>query len=190
MPSERQLALEFDVSRPVIREALSTVSALDVLDVQMGRGSFVIALPAEHSGSAPSALQDVVNVREILETGALLLAAKSPDPALQEAVRSALQRLRDAIHSQAETIEPDTALHAAIIAAAGSPLLLDLWSGIESQIAETIRISPHGRTMSPQILDLHEVLAEACMGGDVEKAIEASRRLHDENRDFLRALLG
>jgi GntR family transcriptional regulator, transcriptional repressor for pyruvate dehydrogenase complex len=190
MPSERQLALEFDVSRPVIREALSTVAALDVLDVQMGRGSFVVALPSDHSSSAPATLQDVVNIREVLETGALRLAALTPDEGRQTAVQTALQRLRTAVEEKSETVDADTALHGAIVAAAGSPLLLDLWRGIEQQITETIRISPHGRTMSEEILDLHTILADGCLGGDLNEAVDASRQLHEQNRQFLRSLLG
>jgi GntR family transcriptional regulator, transcriptional repressor for pyruvate dehydrogenase complex len=190
LPSERLLADEFNVSRPVVREALSTVSALDVLDTQMGRGAFVISMPADNSALPSSSLQDVVNVREVLETGALRLAARRPTPARIASVQNALTELRSAVDSKGETAELDTVLHKAIIEASGSPLLVKLWESLEQQIEDTIRISPHGRTMSPEIFVQHEILAAGVTTGDIEDAVEASVQLHEENRRFLHALLG
>jgi DNA-binding FadR family transcriptional regulator len=190
LPSERLLANEFNVSRPVVREALSTVSALDVLDTQMGRGAFVISVPADNSVPPSSNLQDVVNVREVLETGALRLAVRRPAPARIANVQNALAELRDAVNSKGETVDLDRVLHKAIIEASNSPLLVKLWESLEQQIEDTIRISPHGRTMSPEILAQHEILAAGISTGDIEDAIEASRQLHEENRKFLYALLG
>lgn len=189
IPSERQLALEFEVSRPVIREALSTVSGMDVIDIQMGRGAFVTSLPSERVPSGSIKLQDVINVREVLETGALRLAERR-GPDLETApVLAALKSLRDAVKHHTDTVEPDRALHAAIVDAGSSPLLSSLWKSIDQQIEETIRISPHGRTMSAGILEVHERLAMGLVVGDTDVAMEASRSLHEENREFLRDLL-
>ena len=190
IPSERVLALEFEVSRPVIREALSTVSALDILDVQMGRGAFVTAAPPAAALVSASNLQDVVNVREILEAGALQLCAEGMDDTRRKDVSEALDRLSLAVGERTETIEPDRALHKAIITASGSALLGSLWEGLEQRIAETIRISPQGHAMSGTILDLHRRLADGVIGGKTADAIAASRELHQQNRDFLYKLLG
>lgn len=190
IPSERVLALEFEVSRPVIREALSTVSALDILDVQMGRGSFVTAVPADAALVAETNLQDVVNVREILEAGALQLCSGGVPEGRRKAVAEALERLSKAAADRSETIGPDTALHYAIIKAPGSELLSSLWEGLEQRIEETIRISPHGHNMSDSILDLHRRLADGVLVESTADAIDASRELHQQNRDFLRKLLG
>jgi DNA-binding FadR family transcriptional regulator len=162
------LATEFGVSRPVIREALSTLSALDVLDVQMGRGAFVSAAPTQGALVPLPNLQDVVNVREVLETGALQLGAREGSKRDASSVRDALERLRRAVDERSETTEPDRALHKAIIEASGSSLLCNLWESLEQQIEDTIRI----------------------IEGDTASAIEASQRLHEQNREFLRALLG
>lgn len=189
IPSERVLSQEFAVSRPVIREALSNVSALDILDVQMGRGAYVTAVPADRTTIASSNLQDIVNVREILEIGALQLCRERSalDTGL---VREALQRLSDAVEHRSETAALDTALHREIIRASGSAVLTSLWQNLENQIAETIRISPHGHTMSASILQLHRQLADGVISCQTDAAIRASRELHEQNRAFLRNLLG
>ena len=73
LPSERTLAEEFGVSRPVVREALRVLVMLQVVDVQIGRGAFVLAKP-ELAPSLQSAdsidLLDVIDVRDVIETGA------------------------------------------------------------------------------------------------------------------------
>lgn len=134
-------------------------------------------------------LQDVVNTREVLEAGALTLAARRSDADAMQEVDRALGRLRADVASRSDTVEADRSLHAAIVQAAGSPLLSSIWENINQQIVETIRISPHGRTMSAEILALHEALALGLIEGDLARAIAASGSLHDDNRRFLQELL-
>jgi GntR family transcriptional regulator, transcriptional repressor for pyruvate dehydrogenase complex len=189
IPSERVLSQEFSVSRPVVREALSNVSALDILDIQMGRGAFVTAVPADRTTIAGSNLQDVVNVREILEVGALRLCQGRPDLD-SEPVQEALDRLSDAVSRREETAALDRALHSEIIRASGSAILVSLWQDLEKQIDETIRISPHGHSMNATILDQHRRLADGVISRNTGAATEASREMHEQNRIFLRNLLG
>lgn len=192
LPSERQLMEDFAVSRPVVREALSMISALDVIDVQMGRGAFVIAAPERtlDSLNQSAGLLDVVNVREMLEAGALQLAHRREHDAGHREVRTAMAELARAKNDGEDTSDPDRALHRAMVAAAGSPVLLSLWEGIESQIEATIRISPHGRRMSQELLSLHETMADGLLEGKLTEALEASAALYEDHRQFLRNLLG
>ncbi|GCD96123.1 FadR/GntR family transcriptional regulator [Embleya hyalina] len=190
IPSERRLAQDFGVSRPVIREAVSTVIGRGILEVQMGRGMFVTAQPADGTPAERLNLQDVVNVREVLETGALRLSALREEDRDTTKIADILDRLGDAVAARASTAELDSALHTAIVEAGGSPLLLSLWQGLQQQIDATIRISPHGHTMSPDILALHRTLADGVLKGHVDEATTACRQLHEQNRDFLRELLG
>lgn len=190
IPSERNLAEEFGVSRPVIREALSTLTGLSLLDVRMGRGAFVTGTAVNDTNTPTSNLQDVVNVREILETGALRLAGAQASQTATDAVRDALDALRIAVDQRMETAELDRRLHSAIIAASGSALLTSFWQSLEQQIQDTIRISPHGAVMSAEIFSLHEKLASGPLSGEVDQAVDASQELHEQNRVFLRSLLG
>ncbi|GIH64129.1 FadR/GntR family transcriptional regulator [Microbispora siamensis] len=191
MPSERQLTEEFNVSRPVIREALSMLTTLGVIEVQAGRGTFVVDThSAREPELPPGGLIDVVNVREVLEIGALRLAQRNARDELRDDVGRALAALTEAVANRLPTEALDRELHRTIIAASGSSMLLQLWDGMERQIAETIRVSPHGRIMSRAILADHEVLARGIAEGGLDEAIAACTRLYDEHRRFLRALLG
>jgi DNA-binding FadR family transcriptional regulator len=189
LPSERQLAERFGVSRPVIREALGMLSTLDVIEIQMGRGAFVVNADVSTEARTEYGLLDIVDAREAIEAGALRLAAQRCDEEGRVAVRAALATLQAATNLGEETADPDLALHQSIVHAARSPLLLKLWQDMNDEIAQTIRVSPHGRRMSREILHDHELLAAGVLGGRLSEALAASARLHDQHRDFLRSLL-
>jgi GntR family transcriptional repressor for pyruvate dehydrogenase complex len=190
LPSERALADEYGVSRPVVREALGMLSSLDVLEVQMGRGAFVISADVQVSQPTDFRLVDVVDAREAIEAGALRLAADRARKPEKTAVERALTELETAVRLGSETADADMALHRAILHAARAPMLEKLWNDITSEIAQTIRISPHGRTMSPEILADHRELAAGVTSDELGAALAACRRLYDDHRRFLRDLLG
>lgn len=190
LPSERSLAEEYKVSRPVVREALGMLSSLDVLEVQMGRGAFVLSTDIPVAQSSEFRLVDVVDAREAIEAGALRLAAARARKTERAAVERALLELEQAVRLGSETADADMALHRAIVHAARAPMLERLWADMTSEIAQTIRISPHGRTMSPEILADHRELAAGVTRDELPGALAACARLYDDHRRFLRDLLG
>lgn len=190
LPSERQLAEAFGVSRPVVREALGMLSMLDVIDIQMGRGAFVVSADVSTEQPAEYGLIDVVDAREVIEAGALRLAAVRSGLEEKEAVRGAIEALERAVRLGEDTTAADLELHRSIVRAARSPLLQKLWDDINDEIAQTIRVSPHGRAMSQAILADHRALAQGVIEGDLAGALAATRVLYDHHRGFLRSLLG
>ena len=190
LPSERLLAEEYGVSRPVIREALGMLSSLDVVEIQMGRGAFVLNGDVSVQNDVDYRLVDIVDAREAIEAGALRLAVQRARRTEKQAVQKALTSLEDSVALRQETTEPDMALHRAIIGAARSPLLAKLWDDMTEEIAHTVRISPHGKAMSPDILTGHRDLAGGVVDADLPRALGACERLYEDHRKFLRSLLG
>jgi DNA-binding FadR family transcriptional regulator len=190
LPSERQLAETYGVSRPVIREALGMLSTLDVIEIQMGRGAFVVSADVSTDQTTEYGLLDVVDAREVIESGALRLGALRAEAAEKAEVSEALEVLERAVRLADDTTHADLELHRSIVRAARSPLLEKLWNDINDEIAQTIRVSPHGRAMSQSILADHRALAHGVIDGDLTGALAASHTLYDHHRDFLRSLLG
>ena len=190
LPSERQLAEQYSVSRPVIREALGMLTTLDVVEVQIGRGAFVISADVTLEPAQRYGLLDILDAREAIEAGALRLASIRVDASTKQKVSDALAALERAITNNKETTDPDLALHLAIVEAAGSGMLLKLWTDMTDEIAHTVRISPHGKAMSSEILDGHRRMAAGITEGDLDMALKACAQLYDDHRQFLRSLLG
>lgn len=190
LPSERKLSEQYAVSRPVIREALGMLTTLDVIDVQMGRGAFVTNADVAIETPNEFTLIDIVDAREVIESGALRLAAARATDATRAGVAEAFFDLERAVASGSATTDADVALHRAIVHSAASAKLARLWSDMTHDITQTVRISPHGRTMNSAILDEHRVLAEGITLGRVAEATTACAALYDDHRQFLRTLLG
>lgn len=190
LPSERQLADRYGVSRTVVREALGMLITLDVIEVQMGRGAFVTSSDVSVDAYDDYTLVDIVDAREAIERGAIRLATSRADADSLKQVSEALAALRDHVRKGRDTVELDLELHRSVLGAARSPKLMRLWTDMTAEIAQTIRVSPHGRSMSEDIFRDHEALVAGMLNGDVTAADEACSRLYAEHRAFLRSLLG
>jgi GntR family transcriptional regulator len=64
LPTEKQLAAQYGVSRPTVRAALATLRAEGLIDAQQGRGAFVRLRPAMRRVPAPQ-LSEAVTQRNI-----------------------------------------------------------------------------------------------------------------------------
>jgi GntR family transcriptional repressor for pyruvate dehydrogenase complex len=45
LPAERELAIKYKVSRPIVREAMIALQAMGLVDVRERSGAYVVALP-------------------------------------------------------------------------------------------------------------------------------------------------
>ena len=85
LPSERELASQFGVSRTVVREAVRALAAKQLVDVSVGRGTVVRAPSTESAAESMKLLlmmqagdagvDKVSEVRHIIENEIALLAA-------------------------------------------------------------------------------------------------------------------
>ena len=75
LPSERRLALEFKASRPMVREALRSLTERGLIRVEPARGAFVRSDPVRGGGTpgprvsparsdCPPAVRDAIDARE------------------------------------------------------------------------------------------------------------------------------
>ncbi len=134
-PSERSLMDRFRVGRPAVREAMQALSNKGVITISQGERSRVNELNAGIAvgqvdeiaklllSTEPSNLAHLKQVRKILETGTVSLAA-------ERCTGDDAQRLRDLIEAQRQElnnaegfIKADIAFHVAIAGLSGNPLL-------------------------------------------------------------------
>lgn len=145
LPSERDMAEEFGVSRVVIREAMRALESRGLVDVRQGSGTFV-----RHE-SARSVSQDVTLsldleeaslaelyvVRQSLEITSARLAAERVTPELVTELEHRVAAMKDitarGVHTLDEYMrrrDEDEAFHLAIARASGNGLLYRLISAI------------------------------------------------------------
>jgi len=77
LPAERDLSLEYSVSRPAVREALIALEVQGLIEVRVGSGAYVIRSPAQEDlpGFAISAFE-LTEARHVFEGESAALAAQ------------------------------------------------------------------------------------------------------------------
>ncbi len=125
LPSESELIEEFDVSRTVVREAVTRLRAEGLVETFQGRGSFVLAVPESTSFTVEAAnirthhdVLDMIDFRVGIECEAAALAATRRDASGSAAIRTALDAFIDAAPEDA--VEADFLFHRAVAAASGT----------------------------------------------------------------------
>lgn len=150
LPSENALAEELEVSRTVIREAVSRLKAEGMLTSRQGRGA-IVSNDRPRNGFA-IAKQDVESMRNLtqilelrmgLEIEAAALAAARSTEATQADILAAADAFSRAIaggsQELAEGVRTDLQFHRAICVATGNNYYLRLFNYLSASLRETIQ---------------------------------------------------
>jgi GntR family transcriptional repressor for pyruvate dehydrogenase complex len=109
LPSERELAREFGVSRVLVRESLRTLEALGVIEVRTGVGAFVAAQSPVNAQIASYLRRHPAEVLEVVEvrTGIASLTGELAARRLSDQELAELDRLVAAQHEAAACCQPE-----------------------------------------------------------------------------------
>lgn len=178
LPGENALAATLGVGRSTVREALRALAGAGLVQARQGSGVYVIAdRPADDwpARLRRAAITDVYEVRVMLETQAARLAAARRTAEDVAALEAALEaRGRAASEGDAAFVDADVALHAAVVAAAGNPVLDGLFAEFAPllrerlvDLVELLGLRAHDAAPGQ---DAHAALVDAIRRGDAEAA--------------------
>ena len=184
LPTEAALAQQFQVSRTVVREAISRLKSLGLVDSRQGSGVYVQAPGIEplhfelpHAASREAVMQ-IVEVRRALESEVAELAAQRRSDADVQAIRTAMQRISDAMQAGRDGAMEDVEFHRAIARAAGNPFListLDYLARFLQGATRVTRANEARRTDFAQaVTQEHEQIVRAIEAGDARAARNAA----------------
>jgi len=186
LDSVQQLAENFQVSRSAIREALSALKAMGLVDIKQGEGTFVKSFDANHMVFPLSTailmnkedISDLLEVRKIIEVGTVSSAARNRTDADLAALQNILDEMSQ-LQDDGELGEKvDFEFHTAISKATHNPLLsifLDQVSGLMFEtMKETRRIWLYSKqTTREKLFKEHTQIYDAIVEQDEEKAKQA-----------------
>lgn len=193
LPTEAAIMAEFDVSRTVVREAISKLQAGGLVETRHGIGTFVLGL-GEASGfriaaEQYSTLRDVVAVLELrigLETEAAALAAQRRTEANLQQMRQALEAVTAAVEAGRDAVAADFQFHLEIARATQNSHFAELIGTLGSMIIPRARLeSPEGlsderRQYLRRVNGEHESIYDAIANQDPDAA-RAAMRTHLAN---------
>lgn len=187
LPGEYELAASFDVSRPIIREALERLRGEGLIYSRRGAGSF--ARPAKPAaplqlGFAPvetiADIQRCYEFRLIIEPAAAGQAALRHNAEALARIAEALALLEDATRQQRHREDADFAFHVAVTRATNNHYLVAALQALREHIAVGMKL--HGLALlgpSPglqRVFEEHTGIYEAIRARDPETATARMRR--------------
>jgi GntR family transcriptional repressor for pyruvate dehydrogenase complex len=181
IPSERALIDRFGVSRISIREGVSMLRGLGVVDVSHGRRTRVRKidtnildqlLPLMLALDGQRTFQQIFDVRIALESRASFLAAASRTNAQLEKIQNLARKYRRQVRtSSTSALKTDLEFHLTIADATGNPLFSVLLAAIARLVVfgqtESCKDDPERRRRAVRA---HQAIAEAIADQDSERA--------------------
>lgn len=175
LPPERELAARLGVSRDTVREAIKSLAEAGYLVSRRGRygGTFLAeVLPAPRGDGvrhSRAEIDDVLGLREILETGAARAAATRPlSIGERQALRRRLADVRGAAPEDYRRL--DSRLHLAIAEAAGLPSLVPLIAHNRMRLNELLDCIPLLVRNIAHSEEQHSAIVAAILAGDADTA--------------------
>lgn len=154
LPSERDLASLFGVSRNSVREALKGLESKGFLEIRQGGGSFLAETKHDMLGNELGTridaaeiqyIDDMLELRRAFEVEAASLAAQRATPDNLQAIRDVLRQMASAANDPELGVQADVDFHLQVANATKNQLLIDLMETLAKRLEENIRATRHHR---------------------------------------------
>lgn len=126
LPSERDLAASFEVSRPTIREAMIALEIAGLVEIRTGSGIYVLANSQDLTDFVPDDVPgpfEVLEARLLVEPEAASLAAARITKEQLKILEEALQLMSDSDTNEKEKEQADQLFHCTIAQATNNSAL-------------------------------------------------------------------
>jgi len=187
LPPERTLAEMLDVSRASLREALSVMEIMGIVDIRPGEGSFVsdfniqpflgliLPLLLKESGTE----DDLIEFRMLIEMTGMNLVIKNADNNEEhlETLRNILAEMEEKIDDADAGARLDVQFHSTLFAMSGNIVLTKVLEYIGFILENTVKFNRsvilQKQDMAKEILRSHTDIYEAIVKKDAELAKSA-----------------
>ncbi|WP_127530092.1 FadR/GntR family transcriptional regulator [Paenibacillus kobensis] len=187
LPSTKEMAEQFGVGRSTMREALSALKAIGMIEIRQGGGCRVVsdqplseAAPADTIRLQSSTLLELLEARQSLETSNAAMAARKRSEEDVAKLRDIVSRMEMAAGDDEEGERLDLAFHQALVQATRNSIMVLLFETImlqtENAIKDVRRAEMYAsRAVAEQLYREHNAICEAIALGDSEAAALAMR---------------
>ncbi len=199
LPKEAAFMEEFGVSRTVVREAISYLQAVGMVETRHGIGTFVLraeeAAPYRIQPEQLGTLRDTIALMELrigLETEAAALAASRRTEANLKAMAAALDTFYRAIEAGEDAAGADFQFHREIAGATQNGHYAAFIDSLSPSLIPRARLAHGNESKAGRVAYLkrvhqeHESIYNAIRNQDVDSARAAIRTHLSNSRDRLR----
>lgn len=189
LPSTKELSERFQAGRSTVREALSALKAMGLVEIHQGEGSYVRSVESQDVGlpefdsllMSKETVMELIEARKALEiAGAGMAAEKRTDEDLRK-FEAVLQRMEEHLGDEEEGERSDIEFHLILSEATHNSIIVRLIDSISSQmqtaIRETRRLEMYSnRQVSIRLWQEHQAVYEAIRVRNAAAAQEEMKR--------------
>ncbi len=192
LPSERDLAEQFNCSRVSVRQALTVLEAQGLLVRKVGGGTYKADDEHYKLSQLMSLLRteakdinEPLEVRKLMDPQIVMLAAQRATKKDIEAMRDCLRRQAEKIEAGELIVEEDSEFHLLIAQAAKNGIIVKLVEAIHDLTWETREKSIMAEQGGKRSLEGHYPILEAIENNDPDAAYEAMTRHVNEVQELI-----
>lgn len=188
LPAERELAEQFNISRPKLREALQTLEQRGLVEVRKSGGTYIskLIMPSMAPAMAQlysrhrEAIYDFLEYRCEQESFAAHLATQKATSYDKDSIRDIVQKMEVAHELKNPSLEAelDIKLHNLIVEAAHNSVLVHMMRSTYGLINQGVFYNREFLYKKPgtrkKLLDQHKSIARAILDGNPEEAAAAA----------------
>jgi DNA-binding FadR family transcriptional regulator len=194
MPTENELSQQLGVSRSRIREAVKTLSALDIVEVRHGYGTYVgrLSLTAMveslafrgmlNAADDQHLLADLIDLRQLIETSLADVFVRDVDETAMTRLRELTVEMKEMAERDEEFTAADREFHLLLVQSTGNSLAVQLTGAFWDVHAIATSTLP-GHTDLRATADAHVTILDAISAGDPKALRDAIVHHYDPIRE-------
>lgn len=183
LPSERALCEELGIGRTSLKQAISALSTMGIVESRQGEGNFIVqnlsvGLRIPFTAQlllGDCKISDLVQIRYLIETQIVRIVSQVITEKQQQDLREIVERMRT-LSSHTERVARNAEFHEYLVRISGNELLISIYQNISSLIAHQVRFAD-----GINFYENHRQLLEAICSRDAERA-EVLMRTHFEEK--------
>ena len=198
LPTERELAEAFKVSRPSVREALRALESQGFLESRQGDGTYVSKQPIELIVEPFASViikekfdqLELFELRRLIEPQLADLAAQRATPAEIAEMEQLVEVQEQELASNQPGPTPEKTIHDLIFKAAKNKIVLSIMDSLMDSLAESRDKYLQIESRPQKSLARHKEILSAIKLGDSELAANLMREHLEETESMLFEVLG
>ena len=191
LPSERTLSEYFQVSRTIIREGISSLEAVGIVEVIQGKGVYLSSVSTHtlleyfnkmlHDHT--SQLRELLELRRGLEREIIILAIERANAEDIKKIEKAFKAMEKKMQKYEVALDEDFYFHKVIAETSYNTLILEVFNSIVDHYRLGLQEARNKSIKNPEkndwVLEIHKKLYLAIKNRDKETAVKSSEMLLD-----------
>lgn len=179
LPSERLLTEKFRISRPILREAISALSFMGIIEKKHGKGNYI----AKHLNRAlinnsfkymliskEKEVEDLLEARKTIECKLISLAALRKNNLQLSKMKQTIEEMSECKKTDSKRVKLDFNFHLLIGEAAQNKVLKNLQMAMRDKILEIMKVGVYLPEALVKSEEEHLMMYEAIACSDAENA--------------------